>query len=96
MLSVCANPFYWTGEPMFADVGTRDEWREFLHEFFADVTTAAMSLTEMIPIQLDSSYGSFRIRIQTPSGSFDAEATMMYDYDGYEWLLSGLHFVSGQ
>lgn len=91
MLSVCANPFYWTGEPVFAGVGTHDEWREFLPEFFADVTTALMSLTEMTPIELDSSDGSFLIRIQTPSGSFDAEATMRYV--GHRWLLSRLDFV---
>jgi len=94
MLSVCANPFYWTGEPMFADVGTHDEWREMLPEFFAIVITDLMSLAEMTPIQLDSRYGAFRIRIDTGSRLIDAEATMIYD--GYEWLLSGLHFVSGQ
>ena len=91
MLSVCANPFYWTGEPAFAGVETHDEWREFLPEFFAHVTTALMSLTEMTPIELDSSDGSFLIRIQTLSGSFDAEATMRYV--GHRWLLSRLDFV---
>ena len=92
MLSVCANPFYWTGIPEFTDVGTRDEWLELLPEFFAVATTDLMSLTRVTPIQLSSGAGAFRIEIHTGSKLFHAEATMRHD--GGKWLLSGVHFAS--
>lgn len=95
MLSVCANPFYWTGVPGYEDVfdliGTHYEWRDMLPEFFEFENPKLMSLAEAIPIELGSTRDAFRIRVQTGTGeSFWAEASMV-NIDG-KWLLSDIRF----
>lgn len=90
MLSVCMNPFYWTGVPEFEDVGTHDEWHEMLEELFDETSTNRMNLIGVTPIQLDSRDGAFRILIGTGDV---AEVTMRYR-DGEGWRLGGVHFAS--